>query len=535
MSGTILNQYGRPFAQNPLENPNTDIDSEDFWAYVGGARDSESGVRVSASKTLGLPPFWRGVNLITGHVAATPLNLYRRLGPRSREVYRQHPAHRIVRRQPNSAMRAFTLKRTMTLHALLYGNAYAGIFRDGLRRATELVLLDPKETYPAITNGTLEYVTHVNGEPRRLPSRDVLHIRGISYDGLIGVDVITVLADAIGVALSTRSYTSRFFRQGATVSGVLMIPGHFPEKRVRETLEMWDTMASGLAKSHKVGFLQDGVKFQPLTVEAEKAQLLESRKFDVREIANIIGVPPHKLGDDAKTSYNSLEQENQSYLDDGLDTWFCEWESECNEKLLAEGELSRGSAFFEFNRNSRLRTAYETRIDGYGRLREMGVFTADDVAERENLEPIGDNRRYVPSNWQEVGGGGQSSPAAVPASVQNLLTDRLERMVAIDVSHHARAASRDDFEAWAERFWAQHIERMTEALLPVVQVVCDLNDDPRDAGTVAEQFVAAYVGERRSNTEPDSAAALAAELADKLIWSDPDAETEEKETDAETG
>ena len=157
---------------------------------------------------------------------------------------------------------------------------------------------------------------------------DVLHIRGLSSDGYSGYDVISLMKDALGVGMAAQRFGARFFGQGSNMSGILMVPGHFDEQKIKNTIQAWNTMQTGLTNSHKIALLQDGVKFQQMTISPDQAQFLQTRQYEVRAtVANITGCPPHKLGDDTRTSHSSLEAENQSYLDECLDTWLCEFET----------------------------------------------------------------------------------------------------------------------------------------------------------------------------------------------------------------
>ena len=310
-----------------------------------------------------------------------------------------------MRRKASRDVKAFDMIRTLTSHALLRGNGYAAIQRNKRRDPVELILLDPSETYPAKVDGELWYVTQVNNEMIKLRSRDVLHIRGLSSDNYVGYDVVTVMAEALGVGMAAQRFGARFFGHGANMSGLLMVPGFFPEEKIRNTMQAWKEMQSGLENSHKIALLQEGVKFQQIQMSPEQSQFLQTREYEVRQtVASILGCPPHKLGDSTRTSHNSLESENVSYLNDCLKPWLREWETECDDKLLSETQFANDTHFFAFNRNALLQMEAKDRAEVYSRHLEHGTLTVNDVLRAEDLPTVGDlgDRRYRPANLVEI-------------------------------------------------------------------------------------------------------------------------------------
>lgn len=388
-----------------LENPKTSLSDPDEWFVdaVGGGT-TKAGVRVNSKTALGYPPFWRGVNIICNGVAKLAFHVYRTNDSGGGDRDKQHPAYKLLRRKPNPFMTAGVFKKLLQLHALIHGNGYAAIFRDGAGRPQELIPLSPTETYPVIANGQVWYVTTIGGQMIRIPHIDVLHIKGLSLDGLIGISVIDQMKDALGLGMAARRFGAHFFGQGSNSSGILMIPGHLKPDAIENTIKMWNEMTTGLSKSHKVGLLQDGVKYQPTTITPEQAQFLQTRQFEIREVANILGLPPHMLSDSSRSAYNTLEQENKSYLEHSLDPVLCVWEEEADEKLLSEEEKEDESHYTEFNRNALLRTDSKSRGEFYGKLSGIGAFTVNDVLRLESMPTIGKlgDKRYVPANWVEV-------------------------------------------------------------------------------------------------------------------------------------
>lgn len=393
-------------AKRTLENPSTSLSAPDEWLYEAlGASRTTSGVRVNRKTALTYAAVWRATNLISRDVGKLPLVIYKRLDPRGRERDARHPAYRLLRTAPNEYMTAIVFRMTMQAHALLNGNAYAYIERRGDGKPVSLLPIDPAVVTPVRLNGELIYVVKVGGSDRRVDPSSMLHIRGLSYDGLEGYSVIEYARDSFGMGLALREYGARFFANDATPGLAFQHPGRLSETAAKGLLENLDKMSRGLERKHRVILLQEGMKLDQFQVKATDAQLLESRGFEIREIANWFGVPPHKLGDPGRTAYASLEQENQSYLDDALDGWLVNWEQECAVKLLSEQEQVDDTHVVEFMRNALVRADIKARFEAYNIGRQMGVLSADDIRDMENMNPLPDGQGatyLVPLNMQSA-------------------------------------------------------------------------------------------------------------------------------------
>ena len=362
-----------------------------------------SGIRVDHKSTIGYPPFWRGVNLIANAVSGLPCDVFRRDGD-DREIATAHPAQKLIKRLASPIMRANDFRKTMTSHALLFGNGFAWIERQN-SRPTALWVLDPQRMMIRYMDGELWYMTTIEGEQKRFPGRDVLHVKGLSHNGITGYSIIDIMKEHLGVGLAAARFGARFFGDGSNMSGILMVPGHFSEEKIRNTMSSWQDMSGKLSNSHKIALLQDGVKFQPYTVAPEQAQFLGTRNYEVRAtVASILGVPPHLLGDDSRTSHNSLEAENQSFLQHSLDPWLTEWEGEYACKLLSDREQDRSTHFVEFNREAAIQMLFKEKIDGIYRQIEMGLLSLNEGRRLINMASIGDegDKRFHPANWMEL-------------------------------------------------------------------------------------------------------------------------------------
>lgn len=407
---------GRLLERRSVENPNVGWDE---WANAAsnvlGIGDSKTGVKVTHRNALSVPGYWRGLNLIAGTVAKVPLCIYR-TADLTKDV--THPAYPLVRRRANDEENAYYFKQRLTGHALQRGNGYAYIDRGegALFQPRQLIPLDPDTVVPCRVDGQLWYVLEVPGYGRRkLFPYEVLHIHGLGYDGLVGYDVLSVVArETLGLAIAARDYQSIYFKNGAEPSVVLESPGTVPKPTRQEIAKEWENIHQGLDRAHKVAVLSNGLTVKPFSKTARESQLLESKRFTNREIANVLGIPPHKLGEDNATSYGSLEQENQSLVDEGYDPWFCAWEYECNAKLLTEEEQQQETHYFEFVRQALVRANLSERYAAYNAaLGARPFMTRNEVRARENLPPVPGGDEFLdPLNMASGGGAPKNDPAA---------------------------------------------------------------------------------------------------------------------------
>lgn len=399
-----------------VENPSTPLSAGADWMYdVFGAVKSASGIRVNRKTIFTYSPVWRAVNLIAGDVAKLPIYVSQ-VDPsgegKTRDV--RHPAYRPLRRKPNSEQTAYEFKQLVQAHALIEGNGYAYILRRGDASPDELIPLLPDRTYPVRYNGVLRYVTTVNGEMRKLKPEDVLHIKGLGYDGLAGYPLYQFARDSIGTGMAAMKFGAKYFANNAEPSFVLEYPGMMGEEEIKNLAASWDRMHGGLERSHKPAILENGVTLKAVGADPKKAQLLELRQYEAKEVANWFGMPVHKLGDTSTTSYASLEQENQAYLDDCLERWLVNWEEQCFEKLLTEEQKREESRSIDFDRMMLDRADLAARGNYYNMAFNSGWMCADEIRHREGMGSIPDGAGKIfrqPLNMAKAGQDPNPDPA----------------------------------------------------------------------------------------------------------------------------
>lgn len=531
------------FGQRSLENPNVSLNDPRAWEETFGSKQTHAGVRVNHKTALGHAPLWRGVNLIAKTVGGLRPVVYKEEDV-GRVKDKAHPAYQMLRWKANRFVTADTFITTLTYHAVFYGNGYALILRDRAGRLVPvskgggLIILSPTETCPVQVKGELFYRTLIGGKKEYIPAQDVLHIKGLSYDGLEGHGVIEVLANSLAPGIAARDFAARFFKQGAAASGILMIPGELKKEAQREAMRDFEQIVSGAKNQHRVGVLQGDVKWQPLSIDPAKSQMEAMQRFDLLVVANALGLPPHKLAGGQTTSYASLEQENQAFLDESLKPWLNAWESELADKLLTDREREQGS-YIEFNLAALLKADLMTRYQVYAIGKQWGFLSTNMILAKENepgIGPAGDVF-WAPANMVPIDklGVDIKPPEQVPdtpnptgihdvAPVREAafdgLVERLLHLAGVEAERIQRAAkSERNFCQWLGEYYVERLPRYQEVLKPLVRVwaaAIHQRDDAAFVNGVAMELAAKVVEQTRGELLAAAGRCTQERLAEEL-------------------
>ena len=336
------------------------------------------------------------VRILAEAVASLPLHVYEYQDDGGKKLVHDHPLYYLLHDEPNPEMTSFVFRETLMSHLLIWGNAYAQIIRDGAGRVLGLYpLLPDKMEVQRDDKGNIYYVYSRNSDENptfkeygniKLKAEDVLHIPGLGFDGLIGYSPIAMAKNAVGMTLACEEYGASFFANGANPGGVLEHPGVLKDpSKVRES---WNSVYRGVSNAHKIAVLEEGMKYQQIGIPPEEAQFLETRKFQVNEIARLYRIPPHMVGDLDKSSFSNIEQQSLEFVKYTLDPWVIRWEQSLQRSLLLSGE--KGKYFIKLNVDGLLRGDYQSRMNGYAVGRQNGWFSANDIREMENMNPIPD-------------------------------------------------------------------------------------------------------------------------------------------------
>jgi len=367
---------------------------------LGGSRysfffgNTSAGKPVNEQTAMQMTAVYSCVRILSETLAGLPLHIYQYNDSGGKEKHLKHPLYKLLHDEPNPEMTSFAFRETLMSHLLLWGNAYAQIIRNARGEVVALYPLMPnKMTVDRDSNGRLFYLYQRSNEDTPslckdsqvyLTPSDVLHIPGLGFDGLVGYSPIAMAKNAVGLAIATEEYGAKFFANGAAPGGVLEHPGTI--KDPQKIKESWNAAYQGSVNSHRVAVLEEGMKYQPIGISPEQAQFLETRKFQINEIARIFRVPPHMLADLEKSSFSNIEQQSLEFVKYTLDPWVVRWEQSMCRALLMESEKSK--LFIKFNVDGLLRGDYVSRMSGYATARQNGWMSANDIRELENLDRI---------------------------------------------------------------------------------------------------------------------------------------------------
>ena len=330
------------------------------------------------------------VRVLAEGLAGLPLHVYQYGEDGNKKRAIDHPLYFLLHDAPNPEMTSFIFRETLMNHLLLWGNTYAQIIRDGQGNIKALYPLMPDrmdvnraangELYYTYTRNYDDYQAKNKSQQVILLSNEVLHIAGLGFDGLIGYSPIAMAKNAIGLSMAAEQYGSTFFKNDATPGGVLEHPNIVKDpERLRKS---WQAQFSG-ANNHSVAVLEEGMTFHQLSIPPDQAQFLDTRKFQLDEIARIFRVPPHLIGDLERSTFSNIEQQSLEFVKYTLNPWCVRWEQAINQQLLGAGNY-----FVKFNVDGLMRGDYESRMNGYAIGRQNGWLSANDIRELEDLNKI---------------------------------------------------------------------------------------------------------------------------------------------------
>lgn len=377
MQAPILNRFFKS-----RDKPITNYIPGSVYEFFFGS--TSSGKTVNERTAMQTTAVYACVRILAETIASLPLHTYKYTKD-GKEKATEHQLYYLLHDEPNPEMTSFVFRETLMSHLLLWGNAYAQIIRDGRGQVVALYpLLPDKIRVDRNTSGELYYEYHSDKGVFILNKDDVLHIPGLGFDGLIGYSPIAMAKNAIGMAMATEEYGASFFANGANPGGVLEHPGVVKDpKKIRDS---WNQVYQGSSNAHRIAVLEEGMKFQQIGIPPEQAQFLETRKFQINEIARLFRIPPHMVGDLEKSSFSNIEQQSLEFVKYTLDPWVIRWEMSMQKALLLPSE--KRTYFIKLNVDGLLRGDYQSRMTGYSIGRQNGWLSSNDIRELENMNSI---------------------------------------------------------------------------------------------------------------------------------------------------
>lgn len=371
--------------------------NKDGWPVMMGAPTAAK-IHVDEDKALTLSSVFRAVSVISQSISPLPWHVFEMQGDR-RVMRRDHPADLLLWKRPNPETPPSIFRETLLSHALTWGNGYAEIERG--RDASPLALwqIEPHRVQvKRDSNGEIYYeIRNDSGQKvNELPAASMFHLRGLGYDGMVGYSPVRLARESIASGLALERFGNAFFGNGANLGGVLEVPGSLKQDEKEALAKGFSKMYSGTNNAHKTAILDGGAKYTSIGIPPEDAQFLESRRFNVEEIARWYGVPPHKLANLDRATFSNIEHQAQEFVNDALVVWVTRLEQEANIKLFGgDDEL-----YTRINLNALLRGDAKSRSEHYKNLHAAGALSSNDIRALEDMDGIGPDgdQYFVPMN-----------------------------------------------------------------------------------------------------------------------------------------
>ena len=538
----------------PAKKRDFSLTDYEAWAAAGlTGPSSAAGVSVTVEGSLRLAAVWACVRVLSQTMATLPLMVYERL-ERGKRRATDHPLFSLLHSEPNPLMTSAEWRQALMGHLALWGNAYCEIETNGAGRPIALWPLRPDRMAEVRRTGDgLVYLYELpDGKKVTLAGERVFHVRGLSMDGVIGYSPIATTRQAVALGIAAEEFGARFFGNDARPGGVLQHPGVLGDEAHSRLQGSWESRHGGLARSHRVAILEEGMTYQQIGIPPEDAQFLETRKFQAEEIARMFGVPAHKIGLLDRATFSNIEHQSIEFVTDTVRPWAVQWEQAILARLLSRAERER--YFAEFLVDGLLRGDTATRFSAYAMARQNGWMSANDIRELENMNPVDGGDVYlVPLNMvpaesvgrpttddgrppeEEQGSGGEGERGGRSTNYELRITNgrgeiragqwdaaqarrrlqiaylsiyedvaaRIMKREANDILNAARRFLKrerpHEFLGWLFEFWEEHIGYVGRQYRPVVESyaaqIADLvaREMVADESPDSESFVEAYV------------------------------------------
>ena len=455
-------------------------------------RPPTSGIKVDDNTAFTYSGFYSCMRIISETIAYLPWHVM--VAGTKRQIARDNPLDNILFMRPNEEMNSFTFRELMLQHALGWGNAYAEIERNRSGDIVNLWPLDPARVEPKRdANGRLYYEV-INHEDLNvdLKPRDVFHLRGPSRDGIKGYSVIELAAESISLGLASEAFGAGFFGNGAIPGTVIKNSGQskIGPEGVKNLLKTFNKKNQGSRQAFKTEYLDPGLEIEVIGISPESAQFLETRKFQISEIARWFRIPPHKLADLERSTHTNIEAQNIEFVTDAIMPWVSRIENQGNFSLIRNP-----SQFYnKINVLGVLRGDSKARSEYYRILASLGVLSIDEIREKEDMDSIGEagDLRLVPLNMvtpERAKSGEASKENRVNNAANAIIRETAQRFSKIEIARAKKLSERQDKQAIAD-FYVSHARSLFDGFNNVSTLVCE--DSQRKDNTL-QQFFGDYI------------------------------------------
>jgi HK97 family phage portal protein len=367
----------------------------EWW---GGSSGTASGASVTADSAMRVSAVFACVRVLAESVASLPCHLHKRTPDDGKERASGNSLYPVLKTRPNRFQTAFQFWEMAVAHAALRGNGYAEIVTAPNGRI-ELIPRHPDRITPFWAPDGLPayHYAPLNGPSRTILFGEMFHLAGLSDDGLSGLSPVRLHRESIGLAMATEEHGARLFSNGANPGGVLEHPGILTDEAYKRLKESWSERHAGLSNAHKPAILEEGLKWTALGMSNEDAQFLETRKYQVTDIARIFRVPPHMVNDLDRATFSNIEQQSIDFVVNTLRPWLVRIEQAISRDLILPSQ--QADYFAEFLIDGLMRGDIQSRYRAYATGRQWGWLSANDIRRLENQNPIENGDVYLsPTN-----------------------------------------------------------------------------------------------------------------------------------------
>jgi len=358
-----------------------------LWNLIGGI--TSSGQKVDEETALTYSAFFNAVYIIAETVAGLPLHLMQKKG-KVKTVADDIDLYYLMHDEPNPFMTSLVFRETIMAHILTWGNGFVEKVRNKMGQIVELWPIPPnriKSIEYREEDRNLWYEIKVGNETTWLSRDNILHIPGLGFDGYIGYSIVTMAKKSIGLSMAMEEFGSLYFGQGTHPGVIVSHPGKLDSQTRSNMRQSLDETYGGLGKSHRLMLLEEGLKIEKIGIPPNDSQFLESRQFQVPEIARWFNLPPHKLKDLSKSSFNNIESEQISFVTDSILPWVIRMEQNYNNQILSKPQRRKDKYYWKHNMEGLLRSNSKDRADFITSLIKNTVITPNEARALEDMNP----------------------------------------------------------------------------------------------------------------------------------------------------
>lgn len=363
-------------------------DSENWFTSIFGNTITSSGEEITSITSLNIATVYACIDTKANAIAKLPMQVFKATG-QGRVRDKSHRIAYLLEKRPNPFMTPFNFKHTIAVHQNLWGTAYIYIECDRKGEVKALWLLPPDGTtpYKDLETGEYSYITTFNNESKRLNESEIIKLPYLSLNGVQGKSPIQVARETLGVMQASNKFIGGFYKNGTSTKGIITTPSELSPDAKDILRSEWQKANGGITNAGGVAVVDAGMEYKSVAMPLADAEFILTNKFNVNEIAKIFNVPPHKIGEMANATFSNIEQQSMDFMQDCIQPNIVCWEEEFGYKLFVT-EKDKNN-YIKTDLDSAMRADSTGRATYYEKMTGIGVFSINDVCEKEDMNGIG--------------------------------------------------------------------------------------------------------------------------------------------------